>query len=140
METPFFRLGSWCTEHIRSVHDMHWDTTGYLFKVTIYSAHISSNESHFLPADHIRSVKLGMVCFHILWSLLNVLAHHLWVQIWKSTLFFNKTSFTWILARFGLWPPLDTARFELGLQFDLKAAKKFQQIIESWSFMQSSRN
>ena len=52
-------------------------------------------------------------------------------QFWRATLwdqnvnlFFNKTSFTWILARLGLWAPLDTARFELGLQFDLMAAKK----------------
>ena len=28
-----------------------------------------------------------MVCFHMLCSLLNVLAHHLWVQFSKSTLF-----------------------------------------------------
>ena len=46
----------------------------------------------------------------------------LWYQ--NVNLFFNKTSFTWILARLGLWAPLDTARFELGLQFDLMAAKK----------------
>ena len=46
----------------------------------------------------------------------------LWDQ--NVNLFFNKTSFTWILARLGLWAPLDTARFELGLQFDLMAAKK----------------
>ena len=50
MEATFWWLGSWCTEHIRSVHDMHRVTTGYLFKVTIYTAHISSNGSHFLPA------------------------------------------------------------------------------------------
>ena len=43
----FWRLGSWCTEHIRSVHDMHQVTTGYLFRVTISTAHISSNGSHF---------------------------------------------------------------------------------------------
>ena len=36
---------------------------------------------------HTRSVKFGMVCFHMLCSLLNVLAHHLWVQFSKSTLF-----------------------------------------------------
>ena len=52
-------------------------------------------------------------------------------QFWRATLwdqnvnlFFNKTSFTWILARLGLRAPSDTARFELGLQFDLMAAKK----------------
>ena len=50
MEATFWRLGSWCTEHIRSVHDMHRVTTGYLFKVTISTAHISSNGSHFFPA------------------------------------------------------------------------------------------
>ena len=37
--------------------------------------------------DHIRSVKLSTVCFHMLSSLLNVLAYHLWVQFSKSTLF-----------------------------------------------------
>ena len=44
----------------------------------------------------------------------------LWYQ--NINLFFNKTSFTWIVAR--LWASLDTARFELGLQFDLIAATK----------------
>ena len=89
MESTFWRLGSWCTEHIRSVHDMHRVTTGYLFRVNISTAHISSNGSHFFPAgflDHKRSVKLGIVCFYMLCSLLNVLAHHLWVQFSKSTL------------------------------------------------------
>ena len=37
--------------------------------------------------DHIRSVKLDMVCFHMFCSLLNVLVYHLWVQFSKSTLF-----------------------------------------------------
>ena len=36
---------------LRSVHDMHRVTTGYLFKVTIYTAHISSNGNHFWPAS-----------------------------------------------------------------------------------------
>ena len=39
--------------------------------------------------DHIRSVKLCMVCFHMLCSLLNLQAHHLWVQFSKSTLFWQ---------------------------------------------------
>ena len=39
-------------------------------------------------------------------------------------LFFDKTSLTWILERLGLRAPSDTARFELGLQFDHMAAKK----------------
>ena len=39
-------------------------------------------------------------------------------------MFFNKTSFTWIWARFGLGAPSDTACFDLGLQFDLVRAKK----------------
>ena len=49
-----------------------------------------------------------------------------WATVWhyKGNLFFNKTSFTWILARLGLGAPSDTERFELELQFDLKAAKK----------------
>ena len=38
--------------------------------------------------NHTRSVKLGMVCFHMVCSLLNVLAHHLWMQFSKSTLLF----------------------------------------------------
>ena len=38
--------------------------------------------------------------------------------------FSTKNSFTWILARLGLWTPLDTSHFELQLQFDLMAAKK----------------
>ena len=37
--------------------------------------------------NHIRSVKLVTVCFHMLCRLLNVLEHHLWVQFSKSTLF-----------------------------------------------------
>ena len=37
--------------------------------------------------DPIRSVKFGTVCLHMLCSLLNVLAHHYWVQFSKSTLF-----------------------------------------------------
>ena len=70
---------------------MHRVTTEYLFKVTITTAHISSNGSHFSPAgfwDHTTSVKLCMVCFYVLCSLLNVLAHHLWVQFSKSTLLY----------------------------------------------------
>ena len=46
MEAPFEQLGSWCTEHIRSVN-MGMD------KESIYSnytAHISLNRSHFLTA------------------------------------------------------------------------------------------
>ena len=69
---------------------MYRGSTGYLFKVFISTAHISSNESHFFPAgflDHTWSIKLGMVCFYMLCSLLNILAHHLWVQFSKSTLF-----------------------------------------------------
>ena len=50
MYATFWWLSSWWTEHIRSVLDMHWVTTGYLFKVAIYTAHISSNGSHFFPA------------------------------------------------------------------------------------------
>ena len=46
----------------------------------------------------------------------------LWDQ--NVNLFFNKTSFTWILARLGLGAPSDTACFELGLQFDLMAEEK----------------
>ena len=62
-------------------------TTGYLFKVTIYTVHMSSNGSHICQlvswsTDHTRSVKLGTECFHML----NVVAHHLWVQFSKSTL------------------------------------------------------
>ena len=54
----------------------------------------------------------------------------LWDQ--NVNLFFNKTSFTWILARLGLGAPSDTARFELGLQFDLMAEeKKSQQILRA---------
>ena len=63
----------------------------------------------------------------------------LWDQ--NVNLFFNKTSFTWILARLGLGAPSDTARFELGLQFDLMAEKKkIPTNIASWPFMQSSQN
>ena len=54
MEATFCWLGFWCTEHIRSVHIMHHVITGYLFKVTIYLAHISSNGSHFLPAGFLK--------------------------------------------------------------------------------------
>ena len=32
-----------------------------------------------------------LVCFHMLCSLLNVLAHHLWVQFSKSTLFLTQS-------------------------------------------------
>ena len=45
-------------------------------------------------------------------------------EIERLIYFFNKTSFTWILARLGLGKPLNTACFELGLQFDLMAAKR----------------
>ena len=48
MEGTFWWLVSWCIEHIRSVHDVYQVTKGSLFKVTMYTAHISSNESHFL--------------------------------------------------------------------------------------------
>ena len=71
-----------------SVHDMHRVTTGYLFKVTISNEHISSNGSHlsgwFLGPYKVSKVVNGL--FYILCSLLNVLAHHLWVQFLKSTL------------------------------------------------------
>ena len=82
---------------------MHRDTTGYLFGVTIFSAHISSNGSHFSPAgflDHTRSVKLGMGCFYMLCSLLNVLGHHLWVQFSKSTLFWKCCSCSCSCSRY----------------------------------------
>ena len=62
-----------------------------LHQVTISTAHTSSNGSHFFQAgflDHTMSVKLGTVCFYMLCSLLNILAHHLWVQFLKSTLLF----------------------------------------------------
>ena len=32
---------------------MHQVTTGYLFKVTIYTALITSNESHFFPTGYL---------------------------------------------------------------------------------------
>ena len=35
-------MGSLCTEHIRSVHDLYQVTKGELFKVTMHTAHISS--------------------------------------------------------------------------------------------------
>ena len=55
----------------------------------------------------------------------------LWDQ--NVTLFFNQTSFTWILVRLGLGAPLDTAYFELGLQFDFKAAKKIPTNYCKWT-------
>ena len=98
MEATFWRLGSRCTDNIRSVHDMHRVTKGYLFKFTINTAHISSNKSHFLLAGFLdywpyKVSKFGTVCLHMLCSLQNVLAHHLWVQFLKSTLFNTKIWF-----------------------------------------------
>ena len=64
---------------------------------------------------------------------------------WKISLqyvylFFNKTSFTWFLAKSGLGAPSDTACFKLGLQIDHMAAKKNQKNIATWPFMQPSQN
>ena len=89
MNVPFWWLRSLCTEHIRSVHDMHRVTTGYLFKVTMYTAQIEATFCWLVSwsTNRIRSVKLEMACFHMLCILLNVLAHLLWVQFSKSTLF-----------------------------------------------------
>ena len=72
MEATFWRLGSWCTEHdfhlimhpvqpsearLGVVHFIFLHIQictrllqGELFKVTMYTAHISSNGSHFLTA------------------------------------------------------------------------------------------
>ena len=46
---------------------MHWVTTGYLFKVTIYTAHISSNGSHFLPAGFLEywSYKVSKIGYRL---------------------------------------------------------------------------
>ena len=61
MKATFRRQGSWCTDHIRSVHDFYQVAIRELFKVTMHTAHISSNGSHFLTdgswcTDHKRSV------------------------------------------------------------------------------------
>ena len=34
-------MGAWCTEHIRSVHDLCQITTRELIKVSMYTAHIT---------------------------------------------------------------------------------------------------
>ena len=72
---PLFDSLFFCVlNNIRSLHYMHRVTRGYLLNVTIYKAHIISKEATFCRmvswrTVHIRSVKLGMVCFRMVGSL-----------------------------------------------------------------------
>ena len=114
-------------------HPRYGKTKWMVTMYSMYTAHISSNESKFLTAwflvywiytvlsstfcwpisgstDHKRSVKLVTVCFHMLYSLPNVIAHHLWVQFLKSTLFLNEIISDNVLCR---TTPATTGLFKL---------------------------